>query len=212
MMAGRFITFEGIDGSGKSTQIKMLESELKRVGGKYRIFREPGGTQLSEKIREILLDRENIDFSPIAESLLFAAARIQLVEEEIKPSIAKGEFVICDRFTDSTIAYQGYGRRLDVKNLEEINRIATDSIIPDITFILDMDPGKAMGRIEKETPDRMEAIGVKFINKVREGYNLIAEQNPDRCVKINGDQPPEYVFKDIYRVIMKRFEEELSCS
>jgi len=205
----RFITFEGIDGSGKTTQIKMLENELKRVGKKYRIFREPGGTQLSEKIRKILLDRENIDLSPIAESLLFAAARTQLVEEEIKPSIAKGEFVICDRFIDSTIAYQGYGRRLDVKNLEELNRIATASIIPDITFILDMDPGKAMGRIEQETPDRMETIGVKFINKVREGYNLIAEQNPDRCVKINGDQRPEYVFKDIYRVIMKRFEEEL---
>ena len=120
-MAGRLITFEGIDGSGKSTQIQMLECEFNKLGVGYKTFREPGGTELSEKIREIQLDKENIELIATAESLLFAAARAQLTAEQIKPTIAKGEFVICDRFTDSTIAYQGYCRGLDIKQLEEIN-------------------------------------------------------------------------------------------
>ena len=136
-MKGRLITFEGIDGSGKSTQIGMLENELKKLGVAFKTFREPGGTDLSEKIRTILLDKENIELISTAESLLFAAARAQLTTEQIKPAIDKGEFVICDRFTDSTIAYQGYGRRLNIKQLEKINYIATAGLIPDITFILD---------------------------------------------------------------------------
>ena len=120
-MIGSLITFEGIDGSGKPTQIHMLENEFTNLGVEYKTFREPGGTDLSEKIRGILLDKENIELISTAESLLFAAARSQLTEQQIKPSIEKGKFVICDRFIDSTIAYQGYGRGLDIKNLEEIN-------------------------------------------------------------------------------------------
>ena len=136
-MTGKLISFEGIDGSGKSTQIQMLENEFNKFNIDYKTFREPGGTILSEKIREILLDKKHIDFIPMAESLLFAAARAQLTVEQIKPALMENKIVICDRFIDSTIAYQGYGRGLDIQNLEQINNIATEGIHPDITFILD---------------------------------------------------------------------------
>ena len=211
-MVGSLITFEGIDGSGKSTQIQMLEHEFNKLGVEYKTFREPGGTELSEKIREILLDKENIELISTAESLLFAAARAQLTAEQIKPAIEKGEFVICDRFTDSTIAYQGYGRGLDIKQLEEINYIATAGLIPDITFILDIDPEVAAVRMEAEASDRMEETGVDFFRRIRGGYRQIKEQKPNRYRLINGEQSPENVFKDIKEIIVKQFKEVLTCS
>jgi len=211
-MAGFLITFEGIDGSGKSTQIQMLEHEFNKLGVEYKTFREPGGTELSEKIREILLDKENIELISTAESLLFAAARAQLTAEQIKPAIEKGEFVICDRFTDSTIAYQGYGRGLNIKQLEEINYIATDGLTPDITFILDINPEAAAVRMEAEVSDRMEETGVDFFRRIREGYLQIKDQNPHRYRLINGEQSPENVFKEIKEIIIKQFEEVLTCS
>jgi len=211
-MAGSLITFEGIDGSGKSTQIQMLEHEFNKLGVEYKTFREPGGTELSEKIREILLDKENIELISTAESLLFAAARAQLTAEQIKPAIEKGEFVICDRFTDSTIAYQGYGRGLDIKQLEEINYIATAGLTPDITFILDISPEAAAVRMEAEASDRMEETGVGFFTRIRGGYSQIKDQNPNRYRLINGEQSPENVFKDIKEIIVKQFEEVLTCS
>ena len=211
-MAGSLITFEGIDGSGKSTQIQMLEHEFNMLGVEYKTFREPGGTELSEKIRAILLDKENIELISTAESLLFAAARAQLTAEQIKPAIEKGEFVICDRFTDSTIAYQGYGRGLDIKQLEEINYIATAGLTPDITFILDISPEAAAVRMEAEASDRMEETGVDFFRRIRGGYRQIKEQNPNRYRLINGEQSPENVFKEIKEIIMKQFEEVLTCS
>ena len=211
-MVGSLITFEGIDGSGKSTQIKMLENELYKLGVEYKTFREPGGTELSEMIRAILLDKENIELISTAESLLFAAARAQLTAEQIKPAIAKGDFVICDRFTDSTIAYQGYGRGLDIKKLEAINHIATAGLTPDITFILDIAPEVAAERIEADSPDRMEATGIDFFRRIREGYRDIKDQDPNRYRVINGEQSSENVFKDIKKIVMERFEEVLTCS
>ena len=211
-MAGSLITFEGIDGSGKSTQIQMLENEFNELGIVYKTFREPGGTELSDKIRTILLDSENIELISIAESLLFAAARAQLTAEQIKPAIANGEFVICDRFTDSTIAYQGYGRGLDIKTLEEVNNIATDGLIPDITFIVDISPEVAASRMEAEDPDRMEATGVEFFRRIREGYHKIKDQNPNRYRLINGEQSAESIFKEIIETVMKKFKEALKCS
>ena len=211
-MAGRLITFEGIDGSGKSTQIHMLKNEFNIMGIECKTFREPGGTKLSEQIRAILLDKKNIELISMSESLLFAAARAQLTAEQIKPAIENGEFVICDRFTDSTIAYQGYGRGLDIKKLEEINYIATDGIIPDITFILDINPEIAATRMEHEEADRMETTGVNFFRRIRDGYRQIRKQNPNRYMKINGEQSPEKVFKEIKKIIMKKFEKELKCS
>ena len=212
MIAGKLITFEGIDGSGKSTQIQLLEEEFEKLGISYKTFREPGGTKLSEKIRAILLDKENIELYSNAESLLFAAARAQLTAEQIKPAITKGEFVICDRFTDSTIAYQGYGRGLNINNLELINTIATDGLIPDITFILDIDPQKATERLKTVNPDRMEAAGIDFFKKIRQGYCQIREQNQSRCIVINGEKPQKDISKEIYHTIMERFKKELTCS
>jgi dTMP kinase len=212
MIAGKLITFEGIDGSGKSTQIQLLEAEFEKLGISYKTFREPGGTKLSEKIRTILLDKENIELYSNAESLLFAAARAQLTAEQIKPAITKGEFVICDRFTDSTIAYQGYGRGLNINNLELINTIATDGLIPDITFILDIDPQKVTERLKTVNPDRMEAAGIDFFKKIRQGYCQIREQNQSRCIVINGEKPQKDISKEIHHIIMKRFKKELTCS
>ena len=212
MLAGKLITFEGIDGSGKSTQIQLLETEFEKLGISYKTFREPGGTKLSEKIRTILLDKENIELYSNAESLLFAAARAQLTAEQIKPAITKGEFVICDRFTDSTIAYQGYGRGLNINNLELINTIATDGLIPDITFILDIDPQKATERLKTVNPDRMELAGIDFFKKIRQGYCQIREQNQSRCIVINGEKPQKDISKEIHHIIMKRFKKELTCS
>ena len=211
-MAGILITFEGIDGSGKSTQIQMLEHEFNKLGVEYKTFREPGGTELSEKIREILLDNENIELISTSESLLFAAARAQLTAEKIKPAIEKGEFVICDRFTDSTIAYQGYGRGLDIKQLEEINYIATDGLTPDITFILDINPETAAVRMKAEASDRMEEMGMDFFRRIRGGYRQIKDQNPNRCQVINGAQSPDNVFKEIKEIVMNKFEGILTCS
>ena len=202
-MAGSLITFEGIDGSGKSTQIQMLGHDFNKLGVGYKTFREPGGTELSEKIRKILLDKENIELISTAESLLFAAARAQLTAEQIKPAIEKGEFVICDRFTDSTIAYQGYGRGLDIKQLEEINYIATAGLTPDITFILDISPETAAVRMQAEASDRMEAMGMDFFMRIREGYCQIKNQNPNRYSVINGEQSPENVFKEIKEIVIK---------
>ena len=211
-MAGRLVTFEGIDGSGKSTQVQLLEQELKRIRVQFITFREPGGSKLSEKIREILLDKKNIELSSTAESLLFAAARAQLTTEKIKPALGESKFVICDRFFDSTIAYQGYGRGLDINDLEMINNIATDGLTPDLTFILDINPSQAVERMDTITPDRMEATGVDFFRKVREGYHQILEQNPDRCIKINAEHAPKHVFNEINQIILKRFAKELTCS
>ena len=212
MLVGKLITFEGIDGAGKSTQIQLLEAEFNKLGVLYKTFREPGGTDLSEKIREILLDKDNLELYSNTESLLFAAARAQLTVEQIKPAIAKGECVICDRFTDSTIAYQGHGRGLNIKNLEMINNIATEGLTPDITFILDIDPGKASERMKSESPDRMEAGGIDFFQKIRQGYHQIMEQFPYRCIVINAEQSQENISKEINQIIMKRFKEELKCS
>ena len=210
-MIGKFITFEGIDGSGKTTQINLLKAKLSQQGISTLILREPGGTKLSEKIREILLDRENINLSPSAESLLFVAARTQLMAEKIKPSLEQNQFVICDRYADSTVAYQGYGRGLNVKYLEELNKFATDSIQPDITIILDIDPKKAAIRMASDVPDRLESTGINFFLRVREGYYEIARQNPQRCVIIDGSQSESEVFKLVLKEVNNKLLKEMPC-
>ena len=210
-MIGKFVTFEGIDGSGKTTQIDLLETALKQRGISTSILREPGGTRLSEKIRDILLDRKNMHLSASAESLLFVAARAQLVEEKIKPALERDKFVICDRFADSTVAYQGYGRGMNVEYLEELNKFATDNMQPDITIILDVDPEKAVLRMRHDVPDRMESTGRDFFYKVREGYCKIALQYPQRCVIIDGAHSKSEVFKSIMEVVNNKLLKEMSC-
>ena len=201
MINGKLITFEGIDGSGKSTQIKKLESRLRSLKINYITYREPGGTNLSEKIRQILLDKENIELTSISEGLLFAAARAQLVKEKIRPELDSGKVVICDRFIDSTIAYQGYGRGVDIQKLVSINEISTGGLLPNITFLLDIKPENAFKRIDSNEVDRMESVGIKFFKKIRKGYFQIIKDNPERFFLINADQSKVLVENEINKII-----------
>ena len=180
----KFISFEGIDGCGKSTQIKLLSEKLTEVGINNIIVREPGDTNISNKIRSILLDKNN-KISKISETMLFLSARSQLVNEKIIPFYEDGNIVLCDRYIDSTIAYQGYGRNLDVGMLEKLNKFATKNYIPDITFILDIDCKVAYERLKSSNLDRMELSGIGFLESVSHGYKKIASMNKDRCKVID---------------------------
>ncbi|MDZ7725365.1 MAG: dTMP kinase [candidate division KSB1 bacterium] len=196
---GIFITFEGIDGSGKSTQAAKFSDALINSGIESVVVRDPGGPRVSESIRKVLLDAANSGMSSITELLLYEAARAQLVEETIKPALADGRFVICDRFYDSTTAYQGYARQLDLDIVEHANQIGSCGLVPDYTFYIDMKPDKALDRLtrSKTKQDRMEAEGIRFQTRVRLGYLDIAKQYPDRFMVVNGDNSVETVHKEI---------------
>ena len=200
----KFITFEGIDGSGKSTQIEFLEQKLKELNKSVKIFREPGSTALSEKIRNILLDKKQIGLSSNSESLLFAAARAQLTIEKIQPALNDNCIVICDRYIDSTVAYQGYGRGLVIEDIKKINLMATLGLVPDLTFVLDIDPKITKDRMDNEINDRIESVGIDFFKRIRNGYKEIVKENPSRCIEINANQAPEEVFNDIFKVVLKK--------
>ena len=189
------ITFEGIDGAGKSTQVMKLKQHLQELGREVMTLREPGGTPVAEEIRELLLESRN-DITPVGELLLFAASRAELAQRVILPAIESEVDVILDRFFDSTTAYQGYGRGLDLDMLAEINRIASRGLVPDVTFYLDLTPEDALMRkfsekslplaFESEELDRMENSGLDFYRRVRSGYHAIGAANPDRIVMIDA--------------------------
>ncbi|MBZ0204639.1 MAG: dTMP kinase [Ignavibacteria bacterium] len=183
-----FITFEGLDFSGKSTQAKLLGDYLSSLKIKNILLREPGGTTISEKVREIILDREHIEMTPLTEFMLFSASRSQLVSQIIKPHLKKGHVVICDRYYDSSTAYQSYGGSLELKAVKEVNEIATGGLKPDITFLIDISPIKAFERanLRGNAKDRMENKNLKFYNKVYKGFRDIANKNKKRFVVING--------------------------
>lgn len=195
------ITFEGIDGCGKSTQIELLASYYKKNGTACSVFREPGGTELSEKIRHLLL-HDTREMDPVTELLLFSAARSQLVAEEITPRLKKGEVVILDRFYDSTTAYQGYGRgSAGLEQIESLNRLATHDTVPDITFYLKIDPEIADKRNPNRKKDRMESSGRKFFSRVCEGYNELSKAR--RFEVIDGSLPPEEIHAQILERIKR---------
>lgn len=179
---GIFITFEGIDGCGKSTQADRLVKRLRRQGFDPLFVREPGGAAVSEKIRRILLDRR-LQITPLAELLLYEAARAHLVQTVIFPALTAGRIVVCDRFFDSTTAYQGYGRRLDLHLIEMLNRAASDSVAPDLTFILDVDYRTSLTRRGK-VPDRLEKENRAFFNRVRRGFLSLVKHK--RVILLNG--------------------------
>lgn len=186
-----FISLEGIDGAGKTTLKEHLVNYLKDV--KVVCVREPGGTDISEKIRALLLDVKNAGILPKTEAMLYASARTQLVEEVISPALQAGNVVIADRYIDSTIAYQGYARGLDINFLEELNELCTSGLKPDLTLLLDLDPIVAQQRKQKEELDRLEKEGLQFQQKVREGYLKIAENEPQRVKVLDASQPLEEV-------------------
>ncbi len=198
-MKGYFISVEGGDGSGKSTQIEKIKAYLTARGQRVLLTREPGGTPIAEKIRALILDPENRALTPKAEMLLYAAARAQHLEEKILPALAEGQTVISDRFTDSSIAYQAFGRGLG-DMVAEVNRIATDGREPDLTIFLNLSPAAGMERKNRQdghTLDRMERERAAFHESVYAGYLQLAKANPARIVDIAADRPAEAVFADI---------------
>ncbi len=194
MCKGLFITVEGTDGSGKTTQIKLMEEFLKAAGNDVVLSREPGGTEISETIRNLILDPGNKDISPLTEMLLYAAARAQHVFQVIRPSLESGKCVICDRFVDSSYAYQGCGRGVDLKTVADVNRAAVDGVVPDITFFLNIDPRLAIERRIKSTgADRIEQEKMDFHMRVYEGYRKMALLYPDRIKTVDASKSIEEI-------------------
>lgn len=201
MKKGLFITFEGADGCGKTTQLELLRDYLTECGYDVILTREPGGKGLGEKIREILLNY-NGEVSDRCESFLFLADRAQNIDTIVKPAIAAGKVVICDRHSDSTVAYQGYGRGLDIDRINMLNSIATDSMKPDLTFVFDIDTETAMKRVGKNK-DRMESAGIEFHKKVRSGYLELAKKDPQRIKVIDASDSIETIRQNVLNIVRK---------
>lgn len=202
-MKGKFIVFEGIDGSGKTTQLNLLAEDLRSRGFTVLDTREPGGTRVGESIREILLNPAYGELVPRAEALLYAAARAQHVAQVILPALNKGEIVLCDRFLDSSLAYQGCGRGIGVNLLKRINEPATDGLVPDLTIILDAGIENGMDRISQSgrDVDRIEREARTFHRKVRSGYLELAALEPDRYRVINANRPVGQVHADVLTAV-----------
>jgi dTMP kinase len=198
-----FITFEGIEGCGKTTQIGHLTSYLKRTDRPFLLTREPGGTEVGEKIRQILLSSENARIEPMAELFLYAAARVQHFLQVIRPALGDGKIVLCDRYADATLAYQGFGRGLDPAWIEEIHARSVENVKPDLTFLLDLpvEEGlrRAWKRIEKNQvkEDRFEKEAVDFHQRVREGYLTLARREPRRIIVLDGMKDEQSLHQEI---------------
>ncbi len=204
-----FISFEGPDGSGKTTQIALLAEYLRAAGRIVVVGREPGGTAIGDQIREVLHTLKNENMDTRAEFLLYAASRAQIVHEMIRPALAVGHIVICDRFIDSTFAYQGYGRRLDLDALRQITTFATGGLRPDCTIYLDIDPAAALERRQRASHagaewNRLDAAGLDFHERVRAGYELLIAADPDRWLRINGDAESDTVQAQIRGALADR--------
>ena len=199
MSKGLFITFEGTDGCGKTTQIELLKKYFEEKGKIVILTREPGAKGLGTKLREILLNYDG-DVSPNCESFLFLADRAQHIDTIIKPAIERGEIVLCDRHTDSTVAYQGYGRQLDLEQIYMLNKIATSGLKPNMTFVFDIDIETAQQRVGAQK-DRMESAGIEFFKRVRQGYLEIAKQEPDRVKVLDGTDKIENIHSEILNLI-----------
>jgi len=204
-MAGKFITFEGCEGAGKSRQIQLLSDYLTRSGIKHIVTREPGGNHISESIRSIILDGKNTDMADECEALLYAAARVQVLKSVISPALKEGNIVICDRYIDSSFAYQGYARGLGIDVIENINFYAIKNFMPDLTVFLDIPPDKAFERKHgADEDDRLEQEGLPFHNKVYEGYKEVKKRYPDRFIPINPMGEKEETHKKIVELLKSR--------
>ncbi len=194
MKNGLFITFEGTDGSGKTTQIKLIEERIREMGYEVVLTREPGGTKVSELIRDLVLNPENSEIVPLTEVILYAASRAQHVVQVIKPAVEAGKVVICDRFVDSSYAYQGCGRGVDLKIVTDVNRVAIAGLSPDITFFLDIDPETALKRrINTTGADRIEQEKMDFHRRVYDGYKKMSVLYSDRIKTIDANKSIEEI-------------------
>lgn len=200
---GRLITLEGIDGTGKTTQIASLSASLRERGISVLELREPGGTAIGEAIRQILLDNKHSGMSDETELLLFTAARAQSVREIMLPALANGTWIICDRFLDSTLAYQGYGRGMDLATINSINGFAVDGCRPDITILLDLPVETAVSRLSSRQTkaDRLDGESRAFMQRTRDGYLAAAAHEPNRIIVINAEQSATDLAKNIFNII-----------
>jgi dTMP kinase len=208
---GKFITFEGGEGCGKSTQVELLAQRLRKQGYQFTLLREPGGTDVGEQIRHVLLfGWQKEAMQPETELLLFCASRAQLVRERIMPELRRGYHVICDRFFDSTKVYQGVGRNLDPEVVSRINHFAISSCVPDLTIVVDLDPRVGMLRarnsirpriVRGDLFDHMETRSMEFFDRVRQGFVDLAKEEPKRVKVVDGDQPPELIQMKVWDIV-----------
>ncbi|MBM4423014.1 MAG: dTMP kinase [Chloroflexi bacterium] len=198
-----FITFEGPDGSGKSTQCRLLAEHLQSLGHNVLLTREPGGTEISNQVRQILMDMKNKSMFPATEFLLFSSARAQLVREKIKPHLAGGGVVISDRYFDSSLAYQGYGHGLPLNSIRAVTALATDSLIPDLTLLLDIDAERGLRRRQSNGAEwnRLDDYTLAFHQRVRQGYMEMVKAEPARWRVLNADQPVDILQEEVREVV-----------
>jgi len=210
MARGMFITLEGGEGSGKSTQIRLLADALRAMGRSVVTTREPGGTPEAEKIRDFLVKRDGGNWTPMAECMLLYAARQMHVENLIKPALSEGKIVVSDRFSDSTRAYQSFGHGLPLETIEQIDHLVLGGFKPDLTFILDLPVETGLARAGKRMDadqsqeDRFEKLGTSFHDRLRHGYLQIAQANPERCVVIDATRSIEKIFADLAKHVQER--------
>jgi dTMP kinase len=206
-MSGLFITFEGIDFSGKTEQTRQLAETLRHAGYEVELLREPGGVKIAEAIRAILLDAKHAGMTERTELLLYSAARAQITKERIQPALAAGKIVLADRFADSTTAYQGYGRQIDLDFVRSINRFATWEISPTLTFFLDisLSTAEARQRHSGKTVDRLESENRAFHERVQQGYWQLVKAEPERFVVIDGEQSLSAISRQINETLRQRF-------
>jgi dTMP kinase len=206
MKKGLFITVEGPEGAGKSTVLSQLGQKLIEDGHHVVQTREPGGISIAEQIREVILNKENIEMDERTEALLYAAARRQHLVEKVIPAVKEGAIVICDRFIDSSLAYQGYARGIGMDEVLEINQFAIKDTMPDLTLYFDISPEIGLQRIKKHSGrevNRLDLEKIEFHEKVREGYHILLKRFPDRMKTIDASQPIDRVLEDSYDVVMK---------
>ena len=204
-MKGKFITFEGCDGSGKSTQLRKLSEYLQREGIPHIFTREPGGGKISEAIRAILLDEKNNEMTDECEALLYAAARAQHLRDRVQPALAEGKLVVCDRYVDSSFAYQAYARGLGLEFVEKINAFALSEFLPDLTVFINLSPEDAFKRKHgADENDRLEQAGLEFHKRVYAGYLALAEKYPQRILSIDGKQSVEEIAAQVIAALKER--------
>lgn len=201
MKRGLFIVLEGTDGCGKSTQIRNIKTYLRDKGIHTMLVREPGGTDIGEKVRKLVLDSENAEMKPSTEMYLYAASRAQLVQQVIKPAINEGKVVICDRFVYSSLVYQGVGRKLGIDTVWEVNKNALEGMMPDIAIFLDLPIEKALDRIKRGSMDRIEQESTRFHNTVYSSYLKLCSDDKFNLKRIDADREIKEVFADIKDIV-----------